>query len=101
MRPRPGVAATVNVDCAEHLAIPVPDVPDTMSIGQVVEMFRMHPTCAALAVTIAGHPVGVIRRDERSSAEQPLHPEVYNRKPVSTVMDANAVRIDARARWTK
>jgi diguanylate cyclase (GGDEF)-like protein len=93
------VAAIVSVDCAEHLAIPVPDVPDFTPVGQVVEMFRAHPTCSALAVTTAGHPVGVIRRDELLILlSKPLHPEVYNRKPVSAVMDASAVRIDARAR---
>jgi diguanylate cyclase (GGDEF)-like protein len=93
------VAATVSVDCAEHLAIPVPDVPDSTPVGQVVEMFRQHPACTALAVTTAGHPVGVVRRDELLILlSKPLHPEVYNRKPVSAVMDANAVRIDARAR---
>lgn len=93
------VAATVSVDCAEHLALPVPDVPDWTPVGQVVEMFRMHPTCTALAVTTAGAPVGVVRRDELLILlSKPLYPEVYNRKPVSAVMDANAVRIDARAR---
>lgn len=93
------VAAGVTVDCAEHLALPVPDVPDSTPVGQVVEMFRMHPTCTALAVTTAGQPVGVVRRDELLILlSKPLYPEVYNRKPVSAVMDANAVRIDARAR---
>ena len=92
-------AATVTVDCAEHLALPVPDVPESTPVGQVVEMFRMHPTCTALAVTTAGVPVGVVRRDELLILlSKPLYPEVYNRKPVSAVMDANAVRIDARAR---
>src|SRR5580698_807273 len=93
------VAATVSVDCAEQLAIPVPDVLDSTPVGQVVEMFRNHPTCTALAVTTAGHPIGVVRRDELLILlSKPLHPEVYNRKPVSAVMDVNAVRIDARAR---
>lgn len=93
------VVAAVSVDCAEHLAVAVPDVPDSTPVGQVVELFRMHPDCAALAVTTAGHPVGVVRRDELLILlSKPLHPEVYNRKPVSAVMDANAVRIDARAR---
>jgi diguanylate cyclase (GGDEF)-like protein len=93
------VAATVSIDCAEQLAIPVPDVPDSTPVGQVVEMFRQHPACTALAVTTTGHPVGVVRRDELLILlSKPLHPEVYNRKPVSAVMDANAVRIDARAR---
>jgi diguanylate cyclase (GGDEF)-like protein len=93
------MAASVSVDCAEHLAIPVPDVPDSTPIGHVVEMFRQHPACTALAVTSAGQPVGVIRRDELLILlSKPLHPEIYNRKPVSAVMDANAVRIDARAR---
>jgi EAL domain-containing protein (putative c-di-GMP-specific phosphodiesterase class I)/GGDEF domain-containing protein len=94
-----GVVAVVSVDCAEHLAMPVPDVPDFTPVGQVVELFRMHPDCAALAVTTAGHPIGVVRRDELLILlSKPLYPEVYNRKPVSAVMDPNAVRIDARAR---
>jgi EAL domain-containing protein (putative c-di-GMP-specific phosphodiesterase class I)/GGDEF domain-containing protein len=94
-----GVVAVVGVDCAEHLALPVPDVPDFTPVGQVVELFRMHPQCAALAVTNAGQPIGVVRRDELLILlSKPLHPEVYNRKPVSAVMDADAVRIDARAR---
>jgi diguanylate cyclase (GGDEF)-like protein len=93
------VGTVVSVDCAEHLAIPVPDVPDVTTVGQVVELFRMHPDCAALAVTSAGQPVGVVRRDELLILlSKPLYPEVYNRKPVSAVMDVNAVRIDARAR---
>jgi diguanylate cyclase (GGDEF)-like protein len=93
------VTAAGAVDCAEHLAIPVPDVPDFTPVGQVVEMFRMHPACGALAVTAAGQPIGVVRRDELLILlSKPLHPEVYNRKPVSAVMDVNAVRIDARAR---
>ena len=29
---------------------------------------------------------------------RPLHPEIYNRKPVTAVMDATAVQIDGRAR---
>jgi EAL domain-containing protein (putative c-di-GMP-specific phosphodiesterase class I)/GGDEF domain-containing protein len=94
-----GLVAAVSVDCAEHLAVPVPDVPDCTPVGQVVELFRMHPDCAALAVTTAGQPIGIIRRDELLILlSKPLHPEVYNRKPVSAVMDGNAVRIDARAR---
>jgi EAL domain-containing protein (putative c-di-GMP-specific phosphodiesterase class I)/GGDEF domain-containing protein len=93
------VVAVVGVDCAEHLAMPVPDVPGVTPVGQVVELFRMHPDCTALAVTTAGHPIGVVRRDELLILlSKPLHPEVYNRKPVSAVMDPNAVRIDARAR---
>jgi EAL domain-containing protein (putative c-di-GMP-specific phosphodiesterase class I)/GGDEF domain-containing protein len=93
------VAAAATVDCAEHLARPVPDVPDSTPIGQVVEMFRMHPTYTALAVTTSGKPVGVVRRDALLILlSKPLYPEVYNRKPISAVMDANAVRIDARAR---
>ncbi|HTV77757.1 MAG TPA: bifunctional diguanylate cyclase/phosphodiesterase [Steroidobacteraceae bacterium] len=94
-----GVVCAVSGDCAEHLATPVPDVADHTPVGQVVELFRMHPDCAALAVTTAGQPIGVVRRDELLILlSKPLHPEIYNRKPVSAVMDANAVQIDARAR---
>jgi diguanylate cyclase (GGDEF)-like protein len=44
-------------------------------------------------------PIGLVRRDELLIlSSRPLHPEIYNRKPVTAVMDATAVQIDGRAR---
>ncbi len=44
-------------------------------------------------------PVGMVHRDDLLIfLSRPLHPEVYNRKPVASVMNRAAVQIDARAR---
>ncbi len=44
-------------------------------------------------------PIGMVHRDDLLIfLSRPLHPEVYNRKPVSSVMNRAAVQIDARAR---
>jgi diguanylate cyclase (GGDEF)-like protein len=86
-------------DCAEHLAVPIPPVNTTASVLSIVETFRRNPSWRALAVVDGARPVGIVRRDELLIfLSRPLHPEVYNRKPASSVMDATAVQIDARSR---
>ncbi len=92
---KPGATA----DCAEHLVLPIPGVPASTQIAEVVELFRRQPAWTALAVLEAEQPVGLVHRDELLIfLSRPLHPEVYNRKPVSSVMSRDAVLIDARAR---
>jgi len=89
----------ISTDCAEHLAMAIPPVPASTHVAAVVETFRQNPAWRALAVVEAERPVGLVRRDELLIfLTRPLHPEVYNRKPVTTVMDAGALQIDARAR---
>jgi diguanylate cyclase (GGDEF)-like protein len=92
---KPGTTA----DCAGHLVLPIPGIPSSMQIAEVVEMFREQPAWTALAVLEGEQPIGLVHRDELLIfLSRPLHPEVYNRKPVSSVMNRNAVQIDARAR---
>jgi len=92
---KPGATA----DCAEHLALPIPGVASAMQIAEVVELFRREPAWTALAVLEGAQPVGLVHRDELLIfLSRPLHPEIYNRKPVASVMTRDAVQIDARAR---
>lgn len=94
-RTLPGLSA----DCAEHLALSIPPVPSTELVSAAVEIFRRNRTWRALAVVDGSRPIGLVRRDELLVLiSRPLHPEIYNRKPVTAVMDATAVQIDARAR---
>jgi diguanylate cyclase (GGDEF)-like protein len=90
---------SLHADCAEHLATPIPAVPHAASVASVVETFQRHPEWRAIAVVEGTQPVGLVRRDELLILlSRPLFPEVYNRKPISAVMDTRAVQIDARAR---
>ena len=94
-----GRAAAAGADCAEHLALPVSAISAAASVAEVVERFRREPSWAALPVVEGRTPVGIVRRDELLiMLSKPLHPEIYNRKPVASVMDRNPVQIDARAR---
>jgi diguanylate cyclase (GGDEF)-like protein len=96
---REGAATTAIVDCAEHLARAVPGVQSTTQVAAVVEMFQRHPGWRALTVLDGARPMGLVRRDELLILlSRPLHPEIYNRKPITSVMDAGALQIDARAR---
>jgi diguanylate cyclase (GGDEF)-like protein len=91
--------SNVNADCAGHLVLQIPGVDAAMQVAEVVELFRKEPTWAALAVLEGDRPVGMVHRDDLLIfLSRPLHPEVYNRKPVTSVMNRAAVQIDARAR---
>lgn len=86
-------------DCAEHLVLSIPAIPRSLPVFEVVDRFRREPAWAALAVVEGDRPVGIVRRDQLLILlSKPLHPEVYNRKPVESVMDRDPVVIDARAR---
>lgn len=93
-------ATTAN--CAEDLALPIPGVPADTTVASVVESFRSHPDWAALAVLEtreSPRPVGIVYRDQLLILlSRPLHPEVYNRKPVTSVMVDEPLQVEARAR---
>ena len=92
---KPGATA----DCAEHLVRPIPGVPSFMQVAEVVDLFRRNPGWTALAVLESKRPVGLVHRDELLIfLSRPLHPEVYNRKPVASVMTRETVQIEARSR---
>ena len=94
-RTSPGASA----DCAEHLALAIPPATAQTPIAAVVEIFRRNPSWRALAVVEGTRAIGLVRRDELLILlSRPLHPEIYNRKPITALMDATAAQIDARAR---
>src|SRR6185312_9514165 len=88
-------------NCAEDLVLEVPGVPADATVATVVESFRQHPEWTALAVLEAhgsSRPVGIVYRDQLLILlSRPLHPEIYNRKPVTSVM-VRPMEVEARAR---
>lgn len=94
-----GRGATVNAVCAEELIIKVAPIEPDMRVQDVVAMFREHLDWDSLAVVRDGRPLGIVRRDDLFLfLTKPLHPEVYNRKPVTSVMESPPLLIDSRLR---
>jgi diguanylate cyclase (GGDEF)-like protein len=86
-------------DCAEHLVLPIPGVAANTQVGDVVDIFRANAEWTALAVLESERPIGLVYRDELLIfLSRPLHPEIYNRKPISSVMTRETVQVEARAR---
>ena len=84
---------------AEELLVKVPPIEPTMRVQDVVTMFREHLDWESLAVVREGRPLGIVRRDDLFLfLTKPLHPEVYNRKPVTSVMESPPLLIDSRLR---
>jgi len=85
--------------CAEHIAAYVPPVSPEMRVMDLVELFRETPTCLTIAVVLDGRPIGVVRREALFALlTKPLHPEIFNRKPVTAVMEAPTLMIDGQLR---
>jgi EAL domain-containing protein (putative c-di-GMP-specific phosphodiesterase class I)/GGDEF domain-containing protein len=88
--------------CAEDLVRAIPGVPGDSTIASVVESFRQNPEWTALAVLESRdspRPVGLVYRDQLLIfLSRPLHPEIYNRKPVTSVMSREPLQVEARAR---
>ena len=84
---------------AEELIIKVPPIEPATRVQDVVVMFREHLDWESLAVVREGRPLGIVRRDDLFLfLTRPLHPEVYNRKPVTSVMESPPLLIDSRLR---
>jgi diguanylate cyclase (GGDEF)-like protein len=85
--------------CAEHIAVYVPPVNVDTRVAEVVEIFRECPDYLTLAVIRDNRPVGVVRRDQLFGLlTKPLHPEIYNKKPVTAVMESPTLLIDGQLR---
>ncbi len=88
--------------CAEDLVLPIPGVPADSTVASVVDSFRQHPEWSALAVLESREsprPIGVVHRDRLLIfLSRPLHPEIYNRKPITSVMSRELLQVEARAR---
>ncbi len=88
--------------CAAELLQPVPAIAADTPIADVAQLLREHPEWGALAViqsADAPRPVGIVHRDPLLTLlSRPLHPELFNRRPIASVMQSNPVLIEARAR---
>jgi diguanylate cyclase (GGDEF)-like protein len=95
-------SAAPAVNCAEDLVLCVPGVPADSTVASVVESFRQHPDWTALAVLESRdspRAIGMVYRDQLLIfLSRPLHPEVYNRKPITSVMTHEPLQVEARAR---
>lgn len=85
--------------CVEHIAVAVPPVPPGMRVTEVAEMFRRQPGQLTLAVVDQGRPLGLIRREQLFDLlAKPLHPEVFNKRPVTAVMETPTLMVDCQLR---
>ena len=84
---------------ADHIATYVPPVSPDMRVTDIVELFRDSPEQLTFAVVREGRPIGVVRRhDLFALLAKPLHPEIYNKKPVSAIMESPTLLIDSQLR---
>jgi diguanylate cyclase (GGDEF)-like protein len=85
--------------CADHIATYVPPVSPEMRVTDVADLFRDSPDHLTFAVVRDGRPVGVVRRhDLFALLAKPLHPEIYNKKPVAAIMESPTLLIDGQLR---
>ena len=83
----------------EHIAIYVPPVTPETRVSEVADIFRDNPEHLTLAVVREGRPLGVVRREQLFALlAKPLHPEIYNKKPVTSIMESPTLLIDAQLR---
>jgi diguanylate cyclase (GGDEF)-like protein len=85
--------------CAEHIATYVQPVPPEMRVTEVADLFRDHPEQLTLPVVEEGRPLGVVRREQLFDLlAKPLHPEIFNKKPVTAVMESPTLLVDGQLR---
>lgn len=85
--------------CAEHIATFVRPVPPDMRVTEVAELFRDNPEQLSFPVVEDGRPLGIVRRDRLFDLlAKPLHPEIFNKKPITAVMESPTLLIDGQLR---
>ncbi|MET0535758.1 MAG: bifunctional diguanylate cyclase/phosphodiesterase [Steroidobacter sp.] len=85
--------------CAEHIATYVRPVPPEMRVTEVAELLRDNPEHFTLPVVQDGRPLGVVRRERLFDLlAKPLHPEIFNKRPVTAVMESPTLLIDSQLR---
>lgn len=96
------VRTTAGVSCVGDLCRQREPVSENTRVVDAVQLFRANPEWESLPVVREGRPVGILRRDALLLLlSKPLHPEIYNPKPVSRVMDTHALVIDERTRLSQ
>lgn len=84
---------------AGDLAVGVAPIDPEVTVQEVVQRFRDSATLNSLAIVEDRRPVGIVRRAELFLVlSRPLHPELYGRKPISTLMERMPLCIDSRLR---
>ena len=85
--------------CAEHIATDVRPVPPDMRVTEVAELFRDNPDQLSFPVVQEGRPLGIVNRERLFDLlAKPLHPEIFNKKPVTAVMESPTLLIDGQLR---
>jgi diguanylate cyclase (GGDEF)-like protein len=85
--------------CAEHIANYVQPVPPDMRVNEVADLFRENPEQLSIPVVQDGRPLGIVRRERLFDLlAKPLHPEIFNKKPVTAVMESPTLLIDGQLR---
>ncbi len=85
--------------CAEHIATYVPPVPVETRVSEMADLFRDNPEHLTFAVVQEGRPLGVVRREQLFDLlAKPLHPEIFNKRPVTAVMESPTLLIDGQLR---
>ena len=85
--------------CAEHIAAYVRPVAPDMRVHELADLFRDHPDHLTLPVVQDGRPLGVVRREQLFDLlAKPLHPEIYNKKPVTAIMESPTLLVDGQLR---
>jgi diguanylate cyclase (GGDEF)-like protein len=86
-------------NCAQELLIPRLAVTPNAKIEEVLGYFQENRDWDCIVVVENERPLGIVRRDKLLTLlSKPLYPEIYNRKPVSKIMESEPVVVDARAR---
>jgi diguanylate cyclase (GGDEF)-like protein len=84
---------------AEHISNYVQPVPPDMRVTEVADLFRDNPEQLTFPIVEEGKPIGVVRRERLFDLlAKPLHPEIFNKKPVTAVMESPTLLIDSQLR---
>ena len=85
--------------CADHISVYIAPVSPDMRVTEVADLFHQAPEQQTLPVVRDGRPIGVVRRNDLFALlAKPLHPEIYNKKPISAVMESPTLLIDGQLR---
>ena len=85
--------------CAEHIATYVPPVVAGHARQRGRRPVPRQSRSLDAAVVQEGRPLGVVRREQLFDLlAKPLHPEIYNKKPVTSVMESPTLLIDGQLR---
>jgi EAL domain-containing protein (putative c-di-GMP-specific phosphodiesterase class I)/GGDEF domain-containing protein len=82
----------------EGLSVPVEPVSPDTTIDRILARFAEQESLRTLPVVTGHRPVGSVRRGELLELmSRPFSNEIFARKPVSRIMNCNAVTIDSSA----